>query len=331
MSSNKSNKLYLICNPITCSDIVNALISQRSYSTYFKDKDLNLSKVPTDNYVSNIGLVQINYLINAILNNTALDCIKDIDITGNVLTSISIGSLETALRVYGVIKTIGAESKIKIQPYVNNVVRNIDKKTLSIRNRRLLQKINNYKLKEGMIDFDAKIDMSKYTMVNISDFKKDMSKSIAGNRVLFCDYTFIRDLIKSINKDFGEDIEPTSIFEFDVNSTKFEYLKKIYPIYGVSSDYKMEGDFYTYAFNNKRLPLLPYWRSSGIQKRIIPFITKDIIKSCTGVDILEKYIEKYPYNKDKMNTKDNKNTYNIGGKIIHTNTSYERILIDLTK
>ena len=325
-----SNKLYLICNPITCNDIVNTLISQRSYSAYFKEKDLNLSKVPTDNYVSDIGLVQINYLINAIFNNPALNCIKDIDIKSGVFTSISIGSLETALRVYGIIKSIGPYSKIEILPNVNNIVRNIDKKTLPIRNRKLLQKINNHKLTEGIIKFDSKIDMSKYTTVSISGFKSHIEK-LTDNAILFCDYTFIRDLIKSINKDFGEDIEPTSIFEFEFGTTSFNYLKKIYPIYGVSSNYKMEGEFYTYAFNNKRLPLLPYWRSSGIQKRIIPFITKDIIKSCAGMDIIEKYIQKYPYNKDKVNIKTNKDTYNIGGKIIHTNTSYERILINLTK
>jgi hypothetical protein len=324
-------KLYLICNPITCSDIVNTLISQRSYSTYFKETELNISKVPSDNYVSELGLVQINYLIKGILNSSKLDKIKDADLSipTRVFTSISISSIETALRVYAAVSAISPKYRIEVCPYINNVVRNIDKKTLPIRNRKILQKINNSRLTEDIIQFNNSINYNDYMTVNISKFWLKMTTSLTRhlNSIVFCDYTFIRDFIKSITKDFGEDIEPTSIFEIDKNTKE---CKKIYPIYGTSSNYKMEGDFYTYSYNNKRLPLLPYWRSTGIQKRVIPYITEDVIKSCLGRDIIEKYIKKYPYNKNKKNIKNSKNTI-ISGIPISNNNSFHEMVVALTK
>ena len=322
------SKIYLICNPITCSDIVNTLISQRSYSTFFKETELNISKVPTDNYVSELGLVQINYLIRGILNSSKLKEIKDTNLSlpTRVFTSISISSIETALRVYAAVSAIDPNSRIEVCPYINNVVRNIDKKTLPIRNRKILQKINNSRLTEDTIQINNSISFNDYTTVNISKFIPYMSSR--GTSIVFCDYTFIRDFIKTIIKDFGEDIEPTSIFE--INITPSYQCKKVYPIYGTSSNYKMEGDFYTYSYNNKRLPLLPYWRSSGIQKRVIPYITEDVINSCLGKDIIEKYIKKYPYNKNKRNVKNSKNI-TISGILVSSNSSYQSMVNALTK
>ena len=325
-------KIYLICNPITCSDIVNTLISQRSYSTFFKETELNISKVPTDNYVSELGLVQINYLIRGILNSSKLKEIKDANLSlpTHVFTSISISSIETALRVYAAVSAIDPNSRIEVCPYINNVVRNIDKKTLPIRNRKILQKINNSRLTEDTIQINNSISFNDYTTVNISKFIAKMTNylNIGLNSIVFCDYTFIRDFIKTIIKDFGEDIEPTSIFEIDKNA--LYQCKKVYPIYGTSSNYKMEGDFYTYSYNNKRLPLLPYWRSSGIQKRVIPYITEDVINSCLGKDIIEKYIKKYPYNKNKRNVKNSKNI-TISGILVSSNSSYQSMVNALTK
>lgn len=319
------SKIYLICNPITCSDIVNTLISQRSYSTFFKETELNISKISTDNYVSELGLVQINYLIRGILNSSKLKDIKDANLSTSIFTSISISSIETALRVYAAISAIDPKSRINVCPYINNVVRNIDKKTLPIRNRKILQKINNLRLTEDTIQIDNSINFNDYTTVNIIKFISYMSTRTSS--IVFCDYTFIRDFIKTIIKDFGEDIEPTSIFEIDMGATR--QCKKVYPIYGTSSNYKMEGDFYTYSYNNKRLPLLPYWRSSGIQKRVIPYITEDVIKSCLGKDIIEKYIKKYPYNKNKANMKNSKNIIISGISV--NNSSYQSMVDALTK
>ena len=325
-------KIYLVCNPLTCYDIIRSLKNQRSYSSYFSVNS-NLSKIPVDNYVSSIGVTQIDYLVQEIRksgNDKPLYQLGNVQKqnkngkTTRVYSSITCSSIETALRVF----ESYSDFSVKVIPNINNVVHNLKQPDLGKRNRALLENINNRKLKEDMIDVKSvtSSNIGRYCSISLNEFDSFL-KTLTEDAVVFCDYVFISQYLRRLQSGFNEVIEPTSVFELEKDGAKIKFTKKVYPAFGAASSYKKEGSYYFYKFKDKLLPLLPLWIKNPSNNRSVnkpvPFITDDIIKPCINSQYIKKYLEKTPY---KTNESIKSNT-----RISSIHSNFEHVLANLTR